>query len=105
MFAASSPSTEWLGVLRIALMMKAKAEQNVPQRIGAYFDTLVSQVRCLAGEQCILSKETLPEAIRLAIIVKEQAPLRTSFNGVQNYESITPGVAWELLTAIDKYAS
>lgn len=101
MFAANMSGTEWMDPLRVALLMKAQPSHTAEAGIVAYFDKLIQQVGCLVEGSCRLSKEILPEAIFLAVKIRNQQSLKQSFEKVSTYEQVSPDLAKELLQVIE----
>jgi hypothetical protein len=103
MFTAASTDLERLPALfQVALQILGN-ERQLPTQLSAHLKSVVSQAVRIVADPSAISKDTLPEAIQLALDLKRSAELQEAISPSVD-GSITPQTARDILAVERRFA-
>jgi hypothetical protein len=98
--AAAAPEARILQLFRLALDI-AVAESTVPAQLIEYFNRVLSQARALDRDPSSKVESVMPEAIQLALDIRERAELRQAVSDIQSFNDVSPNKAAEVLRQLE----
>jgi len=87
-------------MFRLALAI-ANSNDPVPDALADYFTRVLSQARDLDRDPSITMESVLPEAIQLALDLRERDGLRDAVEGIQSLKTVSPSQAAEVLRRLE----
>jgi hypothetical protein len=102
--AVPAPEARVLELFRLALAI-AQSEKPVPERLAAYFQMVLAQARQLANDPTIRLDSAMPEAIQLALDIRERADLRSAVQDIDSMENVTPSKAAAVLRHLEEMSA
>ncbi|AGB43404.1 hypothetical protein Mesau_00920 [Mesorhizobium australicum WSM2073] len=79
------------------------SERSIPEKLAVYLRDVMTQALQIASDPDTIDGETLPEAIRLALDLRESDALRAAV-GMVGAGTISAELAREILSAEHKFA-
>ncbi len=98
---AAAPESRVLELFRLALII-AQSNRTVPDQLINYFNTVLSQARALDDNPTSKISAIMPEAIQLALDIRQRDELRQALQGVRSFSDITPTLATDFLRNLEE---
>jgi len=90
-----------LDLFRLALSMLEKGDTNIPVTLKQYFAEILIQAKALAHNPSLVSSDTKPEAIELAVEIREINDLLEQLDQLDSLDSVPPQLASQLLKKME----
>lgn len=92
-----------LEAIKIALHLKITETDSTPQTqdLVEYFDDVITHTKGLLDKKIKIDSDVEPEAITLALKIKNQPELLEILNKIPKYKSLTPEIAKMALRIIE----
>jgi hypothetical protein len=103
--AIPAEETRVLQLFELALRLVGSGSQKVPDQLKTYFDTVLEQARRLANDPTAVSGTILPEAIQLAIDLRDVEELRNAVDNLSSLAAITPERANAILVSLERHVA
>lgn len=97
--AAATEEKRVLELFDLALRLIQKSG-SVPPQLSQHFNAILHQARVLAENPTAVKGDISPEAIQLALQLRDRKNLREAFRNVPDLSSITPEQAGEILSRL-----
>lgn len=98
--AAPAPEAQLLEIFRLALGL-AKSQERIPQQLAAYFEKVLAQARQLESDPTSKLDTVMPEAVQLAVNLREREGLRLAVKDIGSMHSVTPSKAADVLRHLE----
>jgi hypothetical protein len=102
--ATPAPEARILELFRLALGI-AHSNRAVPDRLVEYFNTVLSQARLLDSDPTATLDRVMPEAIQLALDLRERAELRQAVEDIASFQDVTPTKAAAVLRHLEEISA
>jgi hypothetical protein len=99
--AIPAPEAKALELFRLALTIMRDSQRVSPQ-LSAYFDEVLRQARALDQDPTAKVQSLLPEAIQLALDLRERSKLRTSIENLPALVDVSPAKAGDVLRHLEE---
>ena len=99
--AAPAPEARMLELFRLALGI-ANSNRVVPEKLIDYFNTVLAQARALDNDPQATVDAVMPEAIQLALDIRDRAELRKAVKDIKSFHDITPTKAADVLRHLEE---
>ncbi|MEQ1515514.1 MAG: hypothetical protein ABL931_03390 [Usitatibacteraceae bacterium] len=103
MIAAVPDRPHSLELVRLILSL-VRERSSIPPQLKKHLIDVIDEARRLADDPKIVGSVS-PEAIELAVEIRQQASLAASLRGVTSFDSIDPALAGELLGRMVPHAA
>lgn len=100
--AVPAEQTQILELFNLALSMVGSGKSDIPGPLASYFDKVLEQARRLADEPTAVHGEILPEAIQLALDIRNVSGFRDALNGVEGIATMSPEQAQRVLASQER---
>ena len=100
--AVPTEQTRVLELFSLALSMVGAGRRDIPLPLASYFNNVLEQARRLASEPAAVHGQILPEAIQLALDLRNVAAIRDAMNGVRSIDMISPEQAQKALESLER---
>ena len=101
LMAVPSESRSGLELFRLALQLVEQDGARVEAPLADYVRTLVGQAKVLARSPKALASPILPEAIRLAVAIRNSNTLAEALDPIREIGDISPAVAAKLRESME----
>lgn len=102
MFSAMPVEThKRLEFFRLVLILRDKGIVEIPVRLSEDFESILHQARSILSDPSLLSPDTHPQAVQLAIEFQGDPTLVEVLNGVQSVTDISPEIASSALRSLE----
>jgi hypothetical protein len=98
---AASPNEQRrvLELVDLALRLVHRS-RPIPPQLSQHFNTILQQARALSEDPDVVKGEIFPEAIQLALRLREKS-LQEAFKNVPELSSVSPEQAARILSSLD----
>jgi hypothetical protein len=100
--AAPAEDARILEVFRLALAMVGQGKSDIPPQLVSYFDTVLEQARRLSTDPKSVSSPIMPEAIQLALELRDFKSFRDAVDGITTLSAVSPSQANEVLSSWER---
>lgn len=90
-----------LDLFKLALFLVESKEQNIPTSLKTYFSEILSQAKSIAKNPASVSRSTSPEAIELAVDIREIADFLQVLENIQTIDAVSPEQAKQILNKME----
>jgi hypothetical protein len=98
--ASSSEQKRVLELFDLALRLVQRSGP-IPPQLSQHFNVILRQARALAEDPNTVEGDIFPEAIQLALRLRELKSLREAFRNIPDLSSVTPEQAGNILSSLD----
>ncbi len=90
-----------LDLFRLTLTLIESGETNIPTTLKDYFTEILNQAKAIAHDPNLVSNLTKPEAIELAVDVRDIDDFLDQLDQLEGIESVSPEIATQLLKKME----
>ena len=102
LMAAPSESRPGLELFRLALQLAEHGRSRVEAPLAAYFRSLVCQAKVLARSPRAVSEPIMPEAVRLAVAIRNSSAFADAIAAVNDMADLSPTTAAKLRESMEE---
>lgn len=102
--ATSTQSRDSLELVRLALLMISTGNQNISEPLKTYCGQVMAQAREVVDNPSRIDAGILPEAIDLALEIRESEGLTAEMGRFTSMDNVTPVLAKEILTNMEAHS-
>ena len=85
--------------------MVGSGAREVPPPLASYFDKVLEQARRLAKEPTAAQSGILPEAVQLALDIRDVSAFREAIDDVQSIKTMKPEQAQKALASLERFVA
>ena len=102
--AVPAPEARILELFRLTLGISL-TERAVPDQLIQYFNRVLAQARALDRDPTGHLNEILPEAVQLALDIRERDSLRQAVTEIESFSDLTPTKAADVLRQLEEFGA
>ena len=99
--ATPTVTNNTLDLFKLALAMIENGDTNIPDSLKEYFTEVLIQAKIIANDSNLITHETKPEAIELAVDIREFNEFLQILDNVNSIDNISQETAKNLLDRME----
>ncbi|WP_157861920.1 hypothetical protein [Methylobacterium sp. Leaf361] len=100
--AAPAEETRVLALFQLALRLIRQGQGGVPPELERYFNSVLAQARSLSNDPRAVQGQLLPEAIQLALDIRDLDGLKDEIEGAHDASTVSPALADRILMRLER---